>query len=251
MSSRPSAFDTLMSNARAAAKKKPQSQSTSPKKRKNPDAGNPAKTLNSVEAETTPNPTIPDSTHSQDETSKSTVDHEIVTKSQISSSENPSLSMVKLGQERVINTKKQRVEIADLKSKIELLKKSPGDFDPKKVLSWEKGERVPFIFVCLGFELIEKESGRILITNMVCNMLRTVMDTTPDDLLALVYLLANKIAPAHEGVELGIGESIIIKALSEAFGRTEKQVKKQLEVIVDFEFCLCFIKLIEKGAGSL
>ncbi|KAG8644646.1 DNA ligase 1 [Manihot esculenta] len=224
MSSRPSAFDTLMSNARAAAKKKPQSQSTSPKKRKNP-----AKTLNSVEAETTPNPTIPDSTHSQDETSKSTVDHEIVTKSQISSSENPSLSMVKLGQERVINTKKQRVEIADLKSKIELLKKSPGDFDPKKVLSWEKGERVPFIFVCLGFELIEKESGRILITNMVCNMLRTVMDTTPDDLLALVYLLANKIAPAHEGVELGIGESIIIKALAEAFGRTEKQVKKQLE----------------------
>lgn len=74
------------------------------------------------------------------------------------------------------------------------------------------------------------------------------MDTTPEDLLALVYLLANRVAPAHEGVELGIGEAMIIKALAEAFGRTEKQVKKEYEVIA-FHFvknvfyvfidCLC------------
>ncbi|KAJ9188784.1 hypothetical protein P3X46_000148 [Hevea brasiliensis] len=70
---------------------------------------------------------------------------------------------------------------------------------------------------------------QILITTMVCSMLRIVTDSTPDDLLALVYLLPKKIAPAHEGMELGIGESIIIKALAEAFGRTEKHAKKQLE----------------------
>lgn len=59
------------------------------------------------------------------------------------------------------------------------------------------------------------------------------MDTTPDDLVATVYLLANKIAPAHEGLELGIGDASIIKALSEAFGRTEAQVKKQYKELGD------------------
>lgn len=56
------------------------------------------------------------------------------------------------------------------------------------------------------------------------------MVTTPDDLVPIVYLSANRIAPAHEGTELGIGDASIIKALAEAFGRTEVQVKKQYQV---------------------
>ncbi|KAG6388384.1 hypothetical protein SASPL_149809 [Salvia splendens] len=44
----------------------------------------------------------------------------------------------------------------------------------------------------------------------------TVMETAPDDLLAVMYLLVNRIAPAHEGLELGIWESSIIKELAEA-----------------------------------
>ncbi|KAJ6904572.1 hypothetical protein NC652_022556 [Populus alba x Populus x berolinensis] len=99
--------------------------------------------------------------------------------------------------------------------------------------NWEKGERVPFIFVSLAFDLIANETGRIVITDIVCNMLRTVMDTTPEDLVAVVYLLANKVAPAHEGVELGIGEALIIKALAEACGRKEKEVKKQYKDLGD------------------
>ncbi|RVW54203.1 DNA ligase 1 [Vitis vinifera] len=58
-------------------------------------------------------------------------------------------------------------------------------------------------------------------------MLRTVMHATPDDLVAVVYLSANRIAPAHEGLELGIGDASIIKALAEACGRKEEQIKSQ------------------------
>ena len=57
------------------------------------------------------------------------------------------------------------------------------------------------------------------------------MATTPQDLTATVYLSANRIAPSHEGVELGIGDATLIKALGEAYGRNEKQIKNQLKVI--------------------
>ncbi|KAG7649036.1 DNA ligase ATP-dependent C-terminal [Arabidopsis thaliana x Arabidopsis arenosa] len=78
------------------------------------------------------------------------------------------------------------------------------------------------------------ESGRIVITHILCNMLRTVIATTPDDLLPTVYLAANEIAPAHEGIKLGMGKgSYIIKAISEAFGRTESHVEQQYTQLGD------------------
>jgi hypothetical protein len=67
-------------------------------------------------------------------------------------------------------------------------------------------------------------------TELLCNVFRTVIATTPGDLLPVVYLVANKVAPAHEGVELGIGEATLIKALAEATGRKEAQIKLDMKV---------------------
>ena len=58
------------------------------------------------------------------------------------------------------------------------------------------------------------------------------MATSPEDLLPVVYLVANRIAPPHEGVEMGIGDATIIKALAEATGRKEAQVKSEYKVRV-------------------
>lgn len=242
MSSRPSAFDALMSNARAAAKKKPQPTSSSPKKRKTLDNQNP-KTINSSATkkiqENTEESSVDLQKPIENDTVKPKAAEEPVNDSvDAKAAEEPVNDCEKPGKKvKLVNANER---IAELKSKILLLKKKAGDFDPKMVACWERGERVPFIFLSLVFDMISNETGRILITDIVCNMLRTVMDTTPEDLVAVVYLAANKVAPAHEGLELGIGDASIIKALAEACGRTETQVKKQYKVIFCFRCVFSF-----------
>lgn len=153
--------------------------------------------------------------------------------------------------------------IAELKELAPRLKKKPSEFDPSTVVCWEKGKPVPFLFLCLAFDMIDKESGRIVITDIACNLLRTVIHATPEDLVPVVYFLANRIAPAHEGLELGIGDASIIKALAESCGRTESQIRKLNKVFgifvclidccifshklfsrVEIDSCLCRIEVI-------
>ena len=48
---------------------------------------------------------------------------------------------------------------------------------------------------------------------------------SPNDLIYCVYLCVNKVAPEYEGIGLGIGETIIIKAIADSTGRTAEQLK--------------------------
>ncbi|GMN25053.1 hypothetical protein TIFTF001_000793 [Ficus carica] len=211
-SSRPSAFDALMSGARAAAKKKAQS-SSSPRKRKSPDP-KPSQNPNP----TTTSETEPTAQENGDASANAVASQEVVA---------PPAA------KKACTATSAQERTALLKSKIAELKRKAADFDPKLIDCWKDGEKVPFLFLCLAFDLIDKETGRIVITDIVCNTLRTVMHTTPDDLAAVVYLAANRIAPAHEGLELGIGDASIIKALAEACGCSEAQVKKQYKELGD------------------
>ncbi|CAA7057484.1 unnamed protein product [Microthlaspi erraticum] len=107
------------------------------------------------------------------------------------------------------------------------------------------------MFLALAFDLISVESGRIVITDILCNMLRTVIATTPEDLLPTLYLASNEIAPAHEGVKLGIGKgSSIIKAISEAFGRTEAQVVQQNTELGDLGLVADTLRQIANESGK-
>ena len=43
------------------------------------------------------------------------------------------------------------------------------------------------------------------------NAFRAIIATTPEDLLPAVYLCTNRVGPSHEGLELGVGDSILMK----------------------------------------
>jgi DNA ligase-1 len=67
------------------------------------------------------------------------------------------------------------------------------------------------------------------LTTLQINCFRAIISTTPEDLLPAVYLCTNRVAPAHYGIELGIGEGILFKALAAATGRTEQRIKDALK----------------------
>lgn len=63
---------------------------------------------------------------------------------------------------------------------------------------------------------------RLKSIEILSNFFRSVIALTPDDLLYCVYLCLNRLAPAYEGMELGIGENLLMKAIVQTTGMITK-----------------------------
>lgn len=61
---------------------------------------------------------------------------------------------------------------------------------------------------------------RLKTIEILSNFFRSVIALSSNDLVQCVYLCLNKLAPAYEGLELGIGETVLMKAIAQATGRT-------------------------------
>ncbi|KAJ9134488.1 DNA ligase [Pleurostoma richardsiae] len=98
---------------------------------------------------------------------------------------------------------------------------------------WKPGEPVPYAALCKTFSLIELTTKRLQIMEHCSLFLRQVMRLTPEDLLPTVLLMINKLAPDYAGIELGIGESLIMKAIGESTGRSLAVIKHDQKEIGD------------------
>ncbi|EFJ43817.1 ATP-dependent DNA ligase [Volvox carteri f. nagariensis] len=105
--------------------------------------------------------------------------------------------------------------------------------DITKLITWKKGTPVPYSLLANTFEAIAGTSKRLEIVAHLVAAFRAVLDTNPPDLLPAVYLCVNRVAPSHTGIELGIGEATLIKALCEATGKNEAGIKKAYEASGD------------------
>jgi len=98
---------------------------------------------------------------------------------------------------------------------------------------WKAGAPVPYAALCKTFSLIELTTKRLQIMEHCSLFLRQVLRLTPDDLLPTVLLMINKLAPDYAGIELGIGESLIMKAIGESTGRSLQIIKQDQKEIGD------------------
>jgi DNA ligase 1 len=98
---------------------------------------------------------------------------------------------------------------------------------------WKAGDPVPYAALCATFSLIEMTTKRLEISAHCSLFLQQVLRLTPGDLLSTVQLMINKVAADYAGIELGIGESLIIKAISETTGRTLAETKADHHKIGD------------------
>jgi DNA ligase 1 len=98
---------------------------------------------------------------------------------------------------------------------------------------WKPGEPVPYAALCTTFSLIEMTTKRLIIAAHCSLFLRQVLRLTPEDLLPTVLLMINKLAADYAGIELGIGESLIMKAIGETTGRSLQVIKQDQKEIGD------------------
>ena len=112
-------------------------------------------------------------------------------------------------------------------------KVTASSFHPVDSSFWARGEPTPFLALAKTLEAIEATSGRLKTIEILSNYFRAVMTQTPADLLASVYMTLGRLAPAWEGVELGIGDSILMKAIAVSCGRSPAQIKADTEKLGD------------------
>lgn len=103
------------------------------------------------------------------------------------------------------------------------------NYDAIKDAAWKDGEKVPYIYFATTLKSIEENSSRLKMMEILSNYFWSVLKKSPDDLLPSIYLCLNKLGPSYEGLELGIGESMLIKALADATGRKSEQIKNDIK----------------------
>lgn len=99
-----------------------------------------------------------------------------------------------------------------------------------------KGDKFPYSKITKMLEKIEHESSRLQMTAQVSNFFLEALEKygLPDKLVTIVYLFINRLGPDYEpDLELGLGEFILIKAISSCYGRALAQIKKDYDATGD------------------
>lgn len=133
------------------------------------------------------------------------------------------------------SAKKEAVAASSSASKNDGTEYNPGrkGYHPLNDAFWKKGEKVPYLALARTFQIIEETSGRLRMIEILANYFRSVILLSPGDLLASVYLSLNQLAPAYEGVELGIAEHSLMKAIAQSTGRSLAQIKTDAQTTGD------------------
>ncbi len=84
---------------------------------------------------------------------------------------------------------------------------------------------IPYAQVADLFSRIEETTKRLTINEYLTTFFRDLIASNPQSLLPTIYLSINRLGPAYEGIELGLGEGLLVKAIAAATGRTSDKIK--------------------------
>lgn len=106
--------------------------------------------------------------------------------------------------------------------------KLSSSYHPVEDATWKEGENIPYLALANTLKEIEANSSRLKMIEILSNFLQSVIYLSPKELPKCIYLMLNQLGPAYEGLELGLGDSIIMKAICLATGRSESHIKAEL-----------------------
>ncbi|XP_064237169.1 DNA ligase 1 isoform X3 [Aotus nancymaae] len=101
------------------------------------------------------------------------------------------------------------------------------NYHPVEDACWKLGQKIPYLAVARTFEKIEEVSARLRMVETLSNLLRSVVALSPPDLLPVLYLSLNQLGPPQQGLELGVGDGVLLKAVAQATGRQLESVRAE------------------------
>ncbi|EPQ58741.1 hypothetical protein GLOTRDRAFT_36485 [Gloeophyllum trabeum ATCC 11539] len=137
--------------------------------------------------------------------------------------------------ERITKTRPVRDEGAVLRPKIESVPLETPKYGPLIVSPsvfevdsrvWPPNKTIPYSLLAHALSTLTTTRSRITILNILTNTLRVILQAHPPSLLPALYLLSNTLAPAYDSVELGLGYSVILKAIQHVSGLSSGALKR-------------------------
>ncbi|KDQ53466.1 hypothetical protein JAAARDRAFT_39145 [Jaapia argillacea MUCL 33604] len=98
-------------------------------------------------------------------------------------------------------------------------------FDPD-AYAWPPNAQIPYSFLAHTLSTLVSTRSRIAILNCLTNTLRVVSRVQPSSLLPTLYLLTNSLSPPYEPIELGLGPSLITKAIQNVSGLSAAALRR-------------------------
>ncbi|KAI0823660.1 ATP-dependent DNA ligase [Trametes gibbosa] len=107
---------------------------------------------------------------------------------------------------------------------------SPLDVDPhsydRASADWPPNAPVPYSFLAHTLATLSGTRSRIAKLDTLTNALRTISRQHPSSLLPALYLLSNTLSPPYSPIELGLGPSVISKAIQHVSGLSSAALKR-------------------------
>lgn len=145
--------------------------------------------------------------------------------------------------DKEIEMHKTKNELKDAKNLLRIDQEVHKTKSPTKILP---DKPIPYATLCNVFEKLEQESGRLknlaIASEFFCDILRksssektlTADGAVAKNLIEVTYLMINRLGPDYEpDLELGLGETLLLKALAQSTGRELQHIRKDYHRLGD------------------
>lgn len=91
---------------------------------------------------------------------------------------------------------------------------------------WPRNSAAPYSFLSHALATLSETRSRIAILNTLTNCLRVISRYHTPSLLPALYLMSNTLSPSYLPIELGLGPSLISKAIQASSGLTSAALRQ-------------------------
>jgi len=91
------------------------------------------------------------------------------------------------------------------------------------------GQPLPYSILVDTFEAVSNSSGRLEKENYFSRLFASIMIHCPQELESIVYLASSHVFPAYAGLELGVGDILLIKSIAGSTGRRLEDINNDYD----------------------